>query len=244
MAKRITRPSSQGKSTTGKSPSKPVAVTTLVDPVLKRRWQAASQAITAASHEEAKDFDRKWEAVADIVFAEPPLYLAGGFSTDKDFFEKFLQVDCSTGLRKARVARFASPQDIEAFGDTKIDALLDYLEAKAGGPLHGHLPVALDKVRVPVTVDGKDETVTLAIATREQIRAATRGLQAKSATHAKASPRGRSLQEALTSVGLRQVALGIDRGTFDLRGIPWDAATKLGAALARVKLPAPDAPPA
>ncbi len=220
--------------------AKPIAVTTLIDPALKRRWLEASKAITDVTHEEARDFDRKWEAVADIVFADPPLYLAGGFSTDRDFFEKFLHVDRSTGLRKARVARFASPQDIEHFGDTKIDALLDFLEAKAGGPLSGHLPIAIDRVRIPVLVNGKQQTVTITTATREQIRGATRGLQTKSTSHAKASPRGSALQQAIADAGLRQITLGIHRGTFDLRGIPWDAASKLGTALARVKLPAPD----
>ena len=217
--------------------AKPVSITTLVDPVLKRRWDDAVRRIHAASHEESRDYDQKWEAVADVVDATPPLYLAGGFSTDRDFFDQFLHVDRTTGLRKARVARFASPAEIEAWGDTRIDAALTYLEAKAGAPLRGKLPVALDKVRIPVTVKGKTTTLTLATATRDQLRTATRALLGEHASRIKASPRGRAVQAALAGRGLQTVSVAPHREGFDLRGIPWAAVKKVAQALAGVDLP-------
>ncbi len=225
-----------------KASTRPVSVITLVDPVLKRRWDDACRRINAAAHGEAQDFDQKWEAVAEVINADPPLYLAGGFSNDKDFFEKYLHADRVTSLRKARVAQFASPGEIETYGDTRIDALLSYLEAKAGAPLHGKLPVALDKVRIPVTTKGQKTSLSLADASRDQIRAATRAVAGEHATRIKASPRARVVQAALAGSGLKAVSVTPHREGFDLRGIPWDLAPKLGQALAKLKLPATPAP--
>ncbi len=58
----------------------------------------------------------------------------------------------------------------EAFGDTKLDALLDYLEAQTCGPLPGKLPVALGKVRIPIEQSGVKKFVTIGEATREQMK--------------------------------------------------------------------------
>lgn len=219
------------KARSSKAKPRPVAITTLVDPELKKRWEAVAKRITSATHEEAQDFDHKWEAVSDAVFADPPLYLAGGYATEKDFFLKFVKVDRFTGIRKARVARYASPAEIETWGDTKIDAALDFLEAKTGGPLGSHLPLALDKVRVPVK--GQGAALSLAQASREQLRAATRDLRASTAGHVKASPRGALLQKALAAAGLKKVSVTVHRDGFDLRGLTWDDAGQL----ARVKWP-------
>jgi hypothetical protein len=217
-------------------PKKPVLVQTLINPSLKRRWDQLSKLITDANREEAADFDRKWEAVADVLFADPPLYLAGGFSTDADFFERFLRVDRFTGLRRARVARFASPKDIEAFGDTKIDAVLDYLEAKTG-PIKDKLPVDLATVIVPVVRDGKTSRLSLNDATREQIRAATRALKQKNSAETKASPRGAAVLKAISAAGVK-VDVIVRRNAVDLRAIAFDDLVMLGKALAKLSLPA------
>ena len=219
---------------------KPVLVQTLINPALKKRWDAVSKLISDANREEAADFDRKWEAVADVLFADPPLYLAGGYSTDKDFFERFLRVDRFTGLRRARVARYASPRDIEAFGDTKIDAVLDYLEAKSG-PLKDKLPVDLGALQLPVVKDGKNSRLNLKDATREQIRAATRALKQKTSGEAKASPRGAAVLQALSRAGLK-IDVVVRRNAVDLRSVPFDDLVALGAALAKLTLPQVPAP--
>jgi hypothetical protein len=219
---------------------KPVLVQTLINPTLKRRWDQVSKEITDANREEAADFDRKWEAVADVLFADPPLYLAGGYATDKDFFERFLRVDRFTGLRRARVARYASPKDIEAFGDTKIDAVLDYLEAKSG-PLKDKLPVDLGTLHVPVVVNGKASRLTLHEATREQLRAATRALKQKTSTETKASPRGAAVLKAITSAGLK-IDVVVRRNAIDLRAIAFDDLVDLGKALSKLSLPVVPSP--
>ena len=190
-----------------------------------------------AVREEASDFDRKWEAVADIVFATPPLYLAGGFSTDKAFFEQFLKVDRTTGSRKARVARLATAADLEKYGATKIDAVLDYIEATTGGPLKNRLPIALGELRIPVGAKGQSKKATLVDATREQIRAATRALKQKHGAATKTSPQATAIAKAIATAGLKGIDVVVHRGTFDLRAIPFDALATLARILATVKLP-------
>jgi hypothetical protein len=80
-----------------------------------------------------------------------------------------------------RVARFATPKEEQTYGIAVLDAALGYLEAKVGHTLDGALPVAFDRLKVPVA-DGKaTRSVPLASATVAQINAATRAL-AKSTT--------------------------------------------------------------
>jgi hypothetical protein len=221
-----------------KSQSKKSVVSTLANQAMKRRWLSLSKTIADASYNEASDFDRKWEAVADVIFSTPPLYLAGGFPHETAFFKEFLKVERSTGIRKARVARVASAADIELYGDTKIDAVLDYLERKTGGPLKSRLPVALSAVRIPVgEKGGAVRQVSLAEATREQIRAATRALRNANAEGTKASPQATAIARALSAAGLKGIDVVVHRDGFDLRGIPFASLDKLARTLRSVKLP-------
>ena len=209
----------------------------LVDVKLKRRWEEARRAIEAARRDEAKDFDLLWEAVGDVINSHPPLYLAASYANEQTFLTQFVGVDPDTGRRKARVAKFATAAEIEAFGDTKLDALLDYLEAQAGGTLPGKLPVALGQVRVPVVKDGATKNLTIAEATREQLRAATRARKAKTGKQAAASPRAMALRAALDREGMKGVEVTVHRDGFDLRSVPWDEFATFLRAMAKVKLP-------
>ncbi len=222
----------------GRGPVKNAAGKTLaVDAQLKRRWEEARRTIEAARHDEAKEFDVLWEAVGDVIGAEPPLYLAASYKSEREFFLRFLEVAQDTGRRKVRVAKFASPADIEAFGDTKLDALLDYLEAQTGGALPGKLPVALGKVRIPVEQGGAKKFVTIGEATREQIRAATRARKAKTGKQAALSPKAGALRLALDREGLKAVAVTAHRDGVDLRGVPWAEFATFLRAMGKVKLP-------
>ena len=219
----------QGK----KKPTGKVTVPTLVDRALKADWDSARAIIAAAGHKEAVDFDRKWEAVAAVIFNEPPLYLAGGFATEKDFFDKFMEIDPAQGKRYARVARFASAAEIELYKPAKLDALVGYLEAKAGGPIHGKLPVSLDRVRVPV----KDGTASLDEASREDLRAATRALSKKKRRQTTLSAQGAAIVAALEKANLKGIEVSLSKGTVTLRAIPLSDFTRAAAILAKLKLP-------
>lgn len=72
----------------------------------------------------------------------------------------------------------------------RVDRAIAYVEAKARGPAKERLPVAFDKLRVPVESDGKTTFVSLEDAKVEDIEAATRKLlrAGEKDASAKASP--------------------------------------------------------
>ncbi len=154
--------------------SKPSArdVKVSVDPSLKAAWDAIGKRLDAAEHAGAAAFDELWEAAASAVEHDPPLYVFGGYKTAPEFFKERLHSDERTAQRNMRVARYASPAEEELYGTTNIDAAIGWLEAKHGA-LGGRLPVAFDKLKIPV--EGKPtafEEMTAA-----QINAATRALR-------------------------------------------------------------------
>jgi hypothetical protein len=58
-----------------------------------------------------------------------------------------------------------------------MDALLDYLEARHG-KIKGRLPVALDKIRIPVVRFGEEERAALSDVTVADLEAATAKMKA------------------------------------------------------------------
>ncbi len=168
-------------------PRRPVqrTVAVKVDQSLKKAWAASLSALRRADREDAFAFDRKYEAVGEILDHNPPLYLAGGVSTVGDFVRKYLPNETVRNvLRSARVARYASPDEEKRYGASKIDAVVDYLEAKHGKPASGRIPVDFGKLRIPRGAG----TVPFADATVAQLRDATKKVRKAGATGAKRSP--------------------------------------------------------
>ena len=129
MGKKITK----GKHRTKLAP-KPSArdVKVPVDASLKAAWDAVAKRLDAAEHSGSEAFDDLWEAAADVVAHEPPLYIFGGYKTAAEFFKERLHTDERTAQRNMRVARYASPAEEERYGSTNLDAALAWLEAKHG----------------------------------------------------------------------------------------------------------------
>lgn len=171
------------KASTKKAAGKPIVVK--IDPALKKAWSAALSALHAADREGNIAFDRKYEAVGEIVEHDPPLYLAGGVATVGDFVANYLPNEgVRNVLRNVRVAKYASPDEEEKYGTSKIDAVLDYLEAKNGKPANGRIPVDFAKLRIPAG----DGSIAFADATVQQLRDAQKKLDKHGATKAKLSP--------------------------------------------------------
>ena len=95
-----------------------------VDPSLKAAWDAIGKRLDAAEHAGASAFDELWEAAADAVNHDPPLYVFGGYKTAAEFFTERLHSDVRTAQRNMRVARYASPAEEERYGTTNLDAAL------------------------------------------------------------------------------------------------------------------------
>ncbi len=163
---------------TKKSPAKRTAAVVIhVDPALKREYRRLVAVISQASANEKKDFDVRWEAAGKIVEHSPPLFFAGGIAGAHDFYRKVMREEPRQAERFVRVAKFASPAEEEHYGIAKLDAAIGFVSAKIGMlPEHPPLPIAFDRLRVPV----KSGTKSLAHATVAEVRAATTALTGKS----------------------------------------------------------------
>ena len=220
--------------------TRPATVEIKVDRALKRAWDATLAAMQAAKHRESGGFDGYWEAVGTILDHDPPLYLAGGCATAREFLAKHVGESERTARRMVRVARFASPHDETRYGVSRLDAALGLLEAQGLDLGGAKVPVDFARLRVPVKRDGKGGHAALAEATVDEVRAATRTLQRKAKkTPVKASPVARAVTGALSKVAaLRAVTVHHAHDAVTLGKIPtaaWDAFVK---AVAKVKLPA------
>lgn len=159
----------------------PKDVATKVDPKLKRLWDETRAAIVRAKGAGSSAFDELWEAVGRALSHEPPLYVLGGYASPAEFFREELHEEARTARRYVRVARFATPKEEDTYGIAVLDSALGYLEAKVGHALDGTLPVAFDRLKIPIAEGKATRSVPLAKATVAQINAATRALS-KTAT--------------------------------------------------------------
>ncbi len=223
---------------TTKGKSRSAKVTVRIDRALRRSWLAALRIVRKSAKGEATSFDERWEAVADIIDHEPPLYLAGGFATAKEFLAAELGETERTARRYMRVARFASPVEEARYGVSKLDAVLAFLEARAGKPF-GRLPIDFKRLRIPVQRDQRSRRLTVVSASVEEIRSATRLLLRSSGKPAPGSaPLVRAVVAALGTGRLGEVRVRLAGGKLSFSGVPADALPAFAAALAAAKVPA------
>jgi len=207
-----------------------------IDRALAQAWKKLSAVLKSANVEGMHAWDRKYEAVGEIMGHEPPLYLAGGVSTAGDFIAQYLPGEqLRSVLRNVRVAQYASPDEEVKYGTSKIDAVVDYLEAKHGKPTKGRIPVDFDKLRI----DEKKGWVAFTAATVDQIRAATRRLAAEAGTAkpAKRSPIVLAITKNLPTAA-RDVTVHYAGGRVSLGRIPVEQFASVLRALASTALPA------
>lgn len=221
--------------------AKPVVVDLKVDKDLQKRWQKALDIVKDAKREGASAFDVLWETVAEIVENDPPLYLAGGLATTRDFLAQHLSETERSARRWMRVAKYASPAEEARYGVSKLDAVIGYLEAKSGGAIQGSLPVAFDKLKIPVERDGKTISVPLEEATVDAIETATRKLKrGGQKLPRKTSPVLAAVTRELSKGKLRGISAKISGGKLMLGAVPLDALSDLADALRRIELPEQD----
>ena len=220
------------KKSTSRGAGKGATVVVTIDPAVKKRWDALTKQIHDAQKEGASAFDALWEAVAAIVEHNPPLYLAGGYENAEAFFRERLGETRRNAFRFIRVAKFASPNEEEKYGTTKLDAALAYLEAKLGAPLaHPPLPIALERLRIPVKDGAHERRLSLEEARVEDIVAATRAL-AKT-ERAPTSSVERGLKKVLSSKSsLAKVTVRVRNGLVTFANVPTAALATFGRVLA------------
>ncbi len=243
-----TKPAAPAKPAAGKAkpaaPAKPAPAGqggVVEDKALKARWTEAIERYRKARGDEAAGWDERYEALGEILDSDPPYYLAGGFKDARAFLEVEAPDQDERSVRRSiRVARYFDPDDETKYGISRLDLLLDYLEAAGGAPLApAKIRVEKQKVRVP---SGKTSRLApFSELTQDELRQAVRLARSKTgpaaATAAKEPPVVKVVRSALGKAGLSALAVRLRQGRLDVSGIPLDKLGALAKVLAAVKLP-------
>ena len=139
--------------------------------------------------------------MGELIASE--LFRISGAKTAAEWLEANVEEPYRTAMRNVRVAQFADPDDEATWGVTKLDAAIGLVEAKLGAPVAGKLPVAFDKLRIPVERDGETRRLGLDAVETPEIAAATDAIRRG---EGKARTRGSPVEQAFVSA-LRDVAV-------------------------------------
>ena len=219
-------------------------VTKKLDPARVARFGRLRAVLEASRRKEASGFDAYYEALGEIL--EGALYVDGGWDTAKAFIRDVVKEPERTALRNVRVARHASPDEEAKYGVSLLDAALTLIEAKAGGPVKGPLPVRFDKLRVEVDGEGGVTKKTpLAEATVAQVLAHARALATgKGKARRRSSPEETAIAETLSkwkslrSTSVHVADMKVRLGPVPLHSLP-DLIRALRAVVERLSKPKP-----
>ncbi len=211
------------------------SVVVRVDRKLKALYDEAMAKLHAAQSEGAHAWDDRYEALGAIIEHEPPLYLAAGFSTDLDFITSVGE-DKTSLYRNVRVAKYASPVEIERYGASRLDLAIALVEAQNGGPLKARTPIAFEKLRFTVKVAGKLATKSFGDLKVEDLRAALALAKGREARSKQASPVSLALTQAFKKAKVKDVTFTASAKRLVVR-LPLDQVARVGAVLASLRLP-------
>lgn len=233
------KPASNNKSSRPDASKKPDARAGLVDEALKARWTEALARYHKSRTQEISGWDDQFEALGEILDSDPPYYLAGGYKTARAFLQAEAPGQDERSVRMyVRVARWFDPEDEAKFGITKLDKLLDYLEASGGAPL-APAKIHLGRQTVKVARGKTERAVPFAEVTLDELRTATRAARAKAGKVTKSTepPAVKVVRKALAGAKLGAISVRLRGGRLDLGGVALDDVNVLGKALAAIRLP-------
>jgi len=245
MASQTSKATSKTSKTTSKTApgsKKPKKTNTedgpLVDRALKARWEAAIGRYRRARSEETEGWDERYEALGEILDSDPPYYLAGSYRSAKAFLAAEAPgQDLRSVRRYVRVARHFDPADEVRYGITRLDVLLDYLEATNHAAPLPPAKIDLARQKVRLLESGQSRLRPFAELGVDELRAACRAARrAEAKPSAKLPPIARAVEQALTKAGLRTIAVGVRGGALYLGSIPMAQVPALGAALSKVRI--------
>lgn len=194
------------------------AVQPAISPALMKRYEGLLREMRASRRDEARGWDAYWETVGTIL--DERLYLLSPEGTAEGWCAAQTGESYRTCLRNARIARYCSPTDEATYTAEKLEAALQWIEAKLGGlPPRGGLKVKLDELRVPIARDGKTMELGLADATAKEILSALRGRPA--GAKAKPSPVERAFEKAMRGEKpLQDTRVRVHDGRVTIVGVP------------------------
>lgn len=196
---------------------------------MRARYERLLAEFKRAQGAELVQWDAAYEAIDAILSAEPPLYLAGGFKSAKDFAAAVLPgITLETVRDNARVARYFDPDAEKKHGVARLALLLDYLEAKNGGALP---ELRVDPERTKVLQ--KKVAVPFPSLSYDELRDVVRATKGRPDRPTKEPAEVQALRGDFSKHGLGNVSLTLRDGRWTFGRIEARQFKDLGAALTR-----------
>jgi hypothetical protein len=213
----------------------------------RRAYNALLAEIEDASRDELRGWDRKWEAVATVL--EKKLFVLDDEApTAAEWVKKHTQDEYRTGLRNARVARLASPDEEKKYTVTKIDLAysIDQANKLAQAKKKGvewsppATPTKLDlaKLRYSIERDGASVRVGLDEITVAELRALNkRESSANDSARARVSATTRRIARAVNATrGLENITFSERDNELTIGRVRKDQVHALADALRKVSI--------
>jgi hypothetical protein len=191
----------------------------------RRLFDEASERIAALRRRGTESFDELWEEIAEVVEGDTPLWRAA-YPTLEAYIRAELPGETRRSVaRNVLVARSFSPADEARHGNSFLEEVALYARELAGAA-ETPRAIDLDRLRIPVPVQGGMRRVAAREASIEDVRRARRALarQQGRAGRRKATPAEQALRAALTRrAPLRAVEVRATPTHANFAGVPLDA---------------------
>ncbi|MBI4509793.1 MAG: hypothetical protein HY698_09150 [Deltaproteobacteria bacterium] len=203
----------------------------------RKEYDAAMEHIRRLRARGSESFDELWEAVAEVIEGEPPLFTAGGHANVDSFIKKELAGETRrTVTRNVLVSRSFTPADEARHGIAFLEEVAQYAKAVAGAD---EVPRAIDmdRLRVPVRHQGKVKQKTARDVTYEELRAARKALARGTGSKPEPNPQEEAIQKALRKQSrLKDVTARVRKGAVRFSAVPLEHLSLFVKSLAAVKV--------
>jgi len=203
---------------------------------LKRQYTEKVTDLRRATATGATTWRERYLAAAAIVEHDPPLYLAGGYATDKAFFEGEMQESPQAAQRAIRIVKLATVDEIRGIGVFRLNLAIAYLEGESGKPIESASSVDFTKLRISFKVDGDAVTKSLTTITRQELALAVAQLPVNVAKPRKPSPAAKAVGEAVKRSGVKGAKATVTQRLLVLR-VPLDGIAAIARELTGFKVP-------
>ncbi|MBL8684331.1 MAG: hypothetical protein JNK05_34470 [Myxococcales bacterium] len=222
-SKRAAKPTKTSASSTEVEAKKEPTEANIVDAKLVADWRATEKKLRALVEQDATKFDARYELVADVIDAETPKYLGGGYRNFGDFCKRFMKESPRTVRRNVLVARCADAEEIKRFGPSLLEMVIQLLVAQKKITVDkGRTPVVFATVKVSVVRDGEAKLVLLPDASWDEVAEALRLAQSTNGSgEADAiAPVVREVSSALEGTPLESVDVRVKKEALTFGNVP------------------------
>ena len=195
----------------------PDAVVVKIDAALKRLYADAIGQLDEAKTADAIAWHRRYTTVATVVNHVPPLYLAGGFATEQEFFAAQLQETRQSVNRNMRIVHLATAAEVEKHTPTRLRLAIAYVEAKNKQPLTDRTSVDFDKLKIQLKRDGKTITKLLTDLPYVDLVEAVAQVRGGLSKPAKETPISKAITSALKASGIKGASATVTKTKVTLR---------------------------